>query len=112
MGWIAATAVLVMIAFATGRLWASVVVATRKRPRSRGPFLAGVLCGVTAGLALTARRRALNTLGAATLKAVLRQPRAGTGLSLPGVAAHALTVAAAVVRQLPDPSRVLRQIRG
>lgn len=111
MGWIAATAVLVMIAFATGRLWASVVT-QRAEPRSRGPFLAGVLCGVTAGLALTARRRALNALGASTLKSVLRPPHGASGLSLPGVAAQALTVAAAVVRHLPDPSRVLRQIRG
>ena len=111
MGWIAATAVLVMIAFATGRLWASVVT-QRAEPRSRGPFLAGVLFGVTAGLALTARRRALNTLGASTLKSVLRPSHGASGLSLPGVAAHALTVAAAVIRHLPDPSRVLRQIRG
>lgn len=111
MGWIAATAVLVMIAFATGRLWASVVT-QRAQPRSRGPFLAGVLFGVTAGLALTARRRALNALGASTLKSVLRPPHGTRGLSLPGVAAQALTVAVAVVRYLPDPSRVLRQIRG
>jgi hypothetical protein len=111
MGWIAATAVLVMIAFATGRLWASVVT-QQAEPRSRGPFLVGVLCGVTAGLALTARRRALNTLGASTLQSVLRQPRGARGLSFPGVAAPVLTVAAAVVRHLPDPSRVLRQIRG
>ena len=111
MGWIAATAVLVMIAFATGRLWASVVT-QRAQPRSRGPFLAGGLFGVTAGLALTARRRALNALGASTLKSVLRPPHGTRGLSLPGVAAQALTVAVAVVRHLPDPSRVLRQIRG
>ena len=111
MGWIAATAVLVMIAFATGRLWASVVT-QRAQPRSRGPFLAGVLFGVTAGLALTARRRALNALGASTLKSVLRPPHGTRGLSLPGVAAQAFTVAVAVVRLLPDPSRVLRQIRG
>ena len=111
MGWIAATAVLVMIAFATGRLWASVVT-QRAEPRSRGPFLVGVLCGVTAGLALTARRRALNTLGASTLKSVLRLPQGARGLSFPGVAAQVLTVAAAVVRHLPDPSRVVRQIRG
>ncbi len=111
MGWIAATAVLVMIAFATGRLWASVVT-QRAEPRSRGPFLAGVLFGVTAGLALTARRRVLNTLGGSTLKSVLCPPQGARGLSLPRVAAQALTVAAAVVRHLPDPSRVLRQIRG
>ena len=111
MGWIAATAVLVLIAFATGWFWASVVT-QRAQPRSRGPFLAGVVFGVTAGLALTARRRVLNTLGASTLKSVLRAPQGSRGLSLPGVVDQALTVAAAVVRHLPGPLRVLRQIRG
>lgn len=116
MGWISAIAVLVMIATAGG-LWAF-VIAPLKRPTARGPFLVGVLCGVTVGIALTARRRGLNALGACTLRAVLGPPRAGSGISrdgrdgrdgLDGLAARALTAAAAAVRHLPTPSRVFRQ---
>ncbi len=108
MGWISATAVLVMVAVAAGGLWVF-VLAPRKRPRARGPFLVGVLCGLTVGMALTARRRSLNAVGARTLRAVLGPPRAGSGISLDGVAAQALTAAAAVVRHLPTPSRAFRQ---
>lgn len=97
MGWISAIAVLLMIA-TVGGLWAF-MIAPRKRRPARGPFLVGVLCGVTVGVALTARRRGLNAFGAATLKAVLRTPRLGTGTPLDGVAARALTAAAAVVRR-------------
>jgi hypothetical protein len=98
MSWISAIAAFVMIAVAAGGLWAF-LGPPRKRPRARGPFLVGVLCGVTVGVALMARRRGLNAFGAATLKAVLRTPRLGTGISLDGVAARALTAAAAVVRR-------------
>jgi hypothetical protein len=108
MGWISAMAVLVVIAVAAGGLWAFVVTA-RKRPRARGPFLAGVLCGVTVGMALTARRRGLNAFGASTLNAVLGLPRPGTGISLDGAAARALTAAAAVVRRGTAWSRLIRE---
>lgn len=107
MGWISAAAVLLMIAVAAGGFWAF-LFAQRKKPHTRGPFLVGVLCGVTVGVALTGRRRGLNALGESTLKAVMRPSRAGTGISLDGVAARALTVAAALVRHAPAPSRVFR----
>ena len=107
MGWISAIAVLVMIA-TVGGLWAF-MIAPRKRRPARGPLLVGVLCGVTVGIALTARRRSLNAVGARTLRALLGPPRAGSGISLDGVAAQALTAAAAVVRHLPTPSRAFRQ---
>jgi hypothetical protein len=111
MGWISALALLVMIAVAVGGL-RSFAIAPRKRPQVRGPFLVGVLCGVTVGLAMTARRRGFNTLAAATLRAGLRLQPAGAGISLAGLAAGALTVVAAVGRQLPVGSRVFRQTRG
>lgn len=67
MGWMSALAVLLMVAAAAGGFWASAVVSLKKPP-TRGPFLAGVVCGVAVGIALTARRRGLPAVGASTLK--------------------------------------------
>jgi len=108
MGWLetmSLIAVLVMIAIAAaaGGFWAS-VGARPKKSRARGPFLVGLFCGVMVGAALTGRRRGLIALGASTLKAVIRSPRAGIGLAVDGVAAGALTVVASLVRLGPASS--------
>lgn len=108
MGWIPAIATLVIVAVAGGWFWAAVAAraeARRNRAPVRGPFLAGVLCGMALGVALTARRRGLNALGASSLNAVLRRHRVRSGISLDGVAVRVLTGAAGLVRAGPASTR-------
>ena len=113
MGWIPAIATLLIVAVGGGWFWAAVaarVEAGRNRAPVRGPFLAGVLCGMALGVALTARRRGLNALGASSLNVVLRRHRVRSGVSLDGVAVRVLTGAAGLVRA--GPFEVVRRIRG
>lgn len=105
MGWIPAIAVLMVIAAAAGGFW-GVVVALRRGLPNRGPFLAGVLCGVTVGVALSARRRGLTALAASAINTVIRAPQAVMGIRLHDVAARALAVTAALGRQVPGWSQV------
>jgi hypothetical protein len=63
---VAAAVLAFVIAAKAGGLWAS-AGPRRKKSRARGPFLAGLACGLVLGAALTARHRGLIAL-AATLK--------------------------------------------
>lgn len=104
MGWLEAMALIavgLMIGAAgvAGGLWAS-SAAGRTTSRARGPFLLGVMAGVMVGMALTAKRRGLNDLGASALKTLLPPLRAGIGPAVFGVGARALTVAGSVVRRV------------
>lgn len=76
MGWLEmlplmAAFIVVAVAAAAGGFWASVVV-RRRKPRARGPFMLGVLCGVMVGAAVTGHRRGLTALGSSTLKILIR----------------------------------------
>ena len=97
MGWLEPMAALLVIAAAVaGGFWASVVL-QRRQSRARGPFLAGVFCGVMVGVVLAGRRRLLNTIGASLVR---RAP----ALSIGDFGKYCLTTASRIVRSIARDS--------
>ena len=103
MGWLVLLiAVLLMLTVTAAGFWVS-GVARSKNSRARGPFVAGVVCGVMVGTALAAKRRGLNAAGASTLKALTGPVRADFVASIGGIAAGALAVVTSLARHRPAP---------
>jgi hypothetical protein len=90
---------------ATSGFLGSVVVRRRKR-RTRGIFVLGFLCGVTAGTILRTRRRILYALGAVGHGVGVRPRSAGTRGDAYRFAAHALTLAMTAGRDTARPHSI------
>lgn len=105
MGWLEATlalAVLLVVAAtsAAGGFWASV---RGKASRARVSFRVGVVCGLAAGTALTARRRGPRVVATSALHAVFGPLRANAGAAVNDVVVRAVAVGANLVRLGPAP---------